>query len=242
MRSSRTIATYIALAALLCWPMLARADILDEDTEPTVAPLPQQTDAPKPKDVPKTPGKTSTKGGDLKSDPADAPQSKSSKPRPGQAVLRPKNPGKKVATKKDREPVHFESKGLKGLREKGTVELVENVVVTQGTFRMEADHAQVYFDEAAKDVNKVIAEGNVKIFNLDENTGEKLKAYGNTVLFLNKDRVVILEGNARLWRGEDSMIRGKKITYEMDTGWIKADQVAGELTPSEKDKLEKEKK
>ena len=82
---------------------------------------------------------------------------------------------------------------------------------------------------------KVVADGNVKIFNLDENTGEKLKAFGDQVLFLNKDRVVIMQGNARLWRGEDSMIRGKKITYEMDTGWIKADRVAGELNPSEKD-------
>ena len=156
------------------------------------------------------------------------------KSNPDQTVLPPKNPGKKPA-KKEREPVHFESKGLKGLREKGTVELLDDVVVTQAAFRLEADHAQVYFDETTKDVTKVVADGNVKIFNVDENTGEKLKAYGDQVLFLNKDRVVIMQGNARLWRGEDSMIRGKKITYEMDTGWIKADRVAGELTPSEKD-------
>ena len=138
--------------------------------------------------------------------------------------------------KKENQPVHFESKGLKGLREKGMVELVDDVIVTQADLKLEAQHAQVFFDEASKDVLKVIADGNVKIYGVDENSGEKFKAFGNQAVFLNKDRIVVLEGNARLWRGEDSVIRSKKITYEMETGWIKADRVAGELVPGDKDK------
>ena len=138
--------------------------------------------------------------------------------------------------KKENAPVHFESKGLKGLREKGMVELVQDVIVTQEEMRLEAEHAQVFFDESSHEVTKVVAEGNVKISGVDENSGEKFKAFGNQAVFLNKDRIVVLEGNARLWRGEDSVIRSKKITYEMNTGWIKADRVAGELAPNEKDK------
>jgi hypothetical protein len=41
-----------------------------------------------------------------------------------------------------------------------------------------------------------------------------------------------MEGNARLWRGTD-LVRGKKIVYEMDTGWIRGDRVAGELHPGD---------
>jgi lipopolysaccharide export system protein LptA len=154
--------------------------------------------------------------------------------RSGGTVLAPKG----GATKKNddsKQPVHFESKGLRGLREKGTVDLIENVIVEQGTMRLEADHAKVYFDEAAKDVTKVVADGNVKMFKIDEDSGENIKAFGNEVVFDNSARTVVLEGNARLWRGAD-LVRGKKITYEMDSGWIRADRVAGEVHPPEKDK------
>ena len=56
---------------------------------------------------------------------------------------------------------------------------------------------------------------------------------GAVVIDVGINRVE-LEGNARLWRGAD-LVRGKKIIYEMDTGWIRADRVAGEVHPPEKD-------
>jgi lipopolysaccharide export system protein LptA len=131
--------------------------------------------------------------------------------------------------------VHFESKGLRALKEKGTAELIQDVVVTQGTLRLEADQAKIYYDDDVKDVVRVVAEGNIKIFKVDEESGEKIKAFGDRVEFDNKARTVVLEGNARLWRGAD-LVRGKKITYELDSGWIKADRVAGEVHPPEEKK------
>lgn len=207
-----------------------RADLLDEEESSSSAPTKPETAPPQ---VPFTPSKPAKKS-DQPREATGPSASRSSNAQAKSETSKSKNGKKNQA--KSKEPVHFESKGLKGLREKGLVELVDNVVVTQGDLRLEADKAQVFFDEAAHDVVKVIAEGNVKIFNIDENTGEKLKAFSNQVVFLNKERRVIMEGNARLWRGEESVIRGKKITYEMDTGWIRADRVAGELSPSEKDK------
>jgi lipopolysaccharide transport protein LptA len=211
------------------WTNSVQADLLDEEETPSL-PVSSESEPSKDQAAPaKAPSKKNPTSQQVepnaKKASATQPKSEASKSR-----------NSKKAQAKSKEPVHFESKGLKGLREKGLVELVDDVVVTQGDLRLEADKAQVFFDEAAHDVVKVIADGNVKIFNIDQNTGEKLKAYGNQVVFLNKERRVIMEGNARLWRGEDSVIRGKKITYEMETGWIRADRVAGELSPSEKDK------
>jgi lipopolysaccharide transport protein LptA len=226
MKKSRNLIFFL-LAGML-FGSQAKSDLLDEEDGPLNIPgaepgghKSQEPARPAPSDT-----KAKPSGLDSTSKSVSTP-----------AKARTSGPKSRIKSEnKANEPVHFESKGLKGLREKGLVELVDDVVVTQAQFRLEADKAQVFFDEAAHDVVRVVAEGNVKIFNIDEKTGEKLKAYGNQVVFLNKDRRVIMEGNARLWRGEESVIRGKKITYEMDTGWIRADRVAGELAPSEKDK------
>lgn len=224
----------LAVVALtLSGPVLA--DILDEE-EPVVMPKPKMDDdqakpAQKPVPAPAAPGKGAVK------EPSTAPKQQPKQPESKSGAKT--EPGKKndqngkKAEPAKNEPVHFESKGLRGLREKGTVELIEDVVVTQGDLRMEADRAQIFYDENQREVMKVVATGNVKMFNVDKSTGEKMKAFCNEVHFLNSERTVVMEGNARLWRGTQSVIRGKKITYEIDSGWIKADRVAGELQPED---------
>jgi lipopolysaccharide transport protein LptA len=144
-------------------------------------------------------------------------------------------PGKKGGTtaKKDaNEPVRFESRGLQGSKEQGTIELLEEVVVTQADLRIEAKRATVYFTQTSNDVQKVVATGDVKLFKTDPETGQKIRAEANEVTFLNAERKVFLKGNARLWRGDDLM-RGKQFTYELDTGWIRADRIEGVVQPSE---------
>ena len=156
-------------------------------------------------------------------------------------VVPPKKPNKSKELSKSgaknspsKSPVHFESRGLKGLREKGMVELLQDVIVTQDEMKLESDYAQVFFDEASHEVLKVIAQGNVKINGIDQNSGERFRAVGEKAVFLNGERTVVLEGNAKLWRGEDSVIRSRKITYEKNTGWIRADRVAGEVQAESK--------
>lgn len=223
---------------VLAWTTFApfaRADLLDEEdpavkpTSPTATASATQTST----------GTTTTK--DKKSSQGSikepTPHAKGSAPTSSNTtVIPPKKAGKQTKGQREKEPVHFESKGLRGLREKGVVELVQDVIVTQGEMKMEAEHAQVFFDEASHEVIKVVAEGNVKVNGVDENSGEKFRAYGNQGVFLNKERTVVMEGNVKLWRGEDSVVRSKKMTYEMNTGWVKMDRVTGELAPGDKDK------
>lgn len=232
----------LELLLILFFNGSAMADLLDEEEEaPVVTPKPVPEE-PEKKPVLKPAPKSTDDGEDDDSN----SNSKANPQKPGEKSPstkgRPTAPGVKGA-KDDvgapREPVHFESKGLRGLKEKGTVELIEEVIITQGELRLEADRAKIFYDESQKEVARVLAEGNVKIFNVERSTGEKMKAFSNQVEFLNKNRTVIMEGNARLWRGTQSVIRGKKITYEIDSGWIKGDRVAGELQPEEKDKEKK---
>ncbi len=241
MINRKRCAVFVSLLFGLGSATSSLADLLDDDDPKPPAAETSIDSATKPTQPKDKPGHTGTTKAPKPTDDAvksPSPHAKGPTTSANTTVIPPKNgkPVKPGKGKKEREPVHFESKGLKGLREKGMVELVQDVVVTQSELRMEAEHAQVFFDEASHEVVKVVAEGNVKINGVDENSGEKFKAFGNQAVFLNKDRIVVLEGNARLWRGDDSVIRSKKITYEMDTGWIKADRVAGELAPGDKDK------
>lgn len=250
-RVRRALQILICVPGLSIFPTLALADLLDDEDQPKSTGQQTSTDT--------STSTQDTKAGGKSKDPAtqkpkEAVTPKSVKPHhepaktgvpvkgaktvapaASESYLPPsgKNLGQKGAASEDsKQPIHFESNGLRALKEKGTAELLENVVVTQGTLRLEADKAKIFYDDDIKDVVRVIAEGNVKIFKIDEESGEKIKAYGDRVEFDNKARTVVLDGNARLWRGAD-LVRGKKISYELDTGWVKADRVAGEVHPSE---------
>jgi lipopolysaccharide transport protein LptA len=238
------LAALTAPTLLLVRAPRAFADLLDEEAPVAKPPPPPPSSPaggePKPASPPKAPTSQTSPKPAARPAPAvqPAPAAPASGPASNGSSLAPK--GNKAgadgpAADDSKQPVHFESKGLRALKEKGTAELIQDVVVTQGTLRLEADQAKIYYDDDVKDVVRVVAEGNIKIFKVDEESGEKIKAFGDRVEFDNKARTVVLEGNARLWRGAD-LVRGKKITYELDSGWIKADRVAGEVHPPEEKK------
>jgi lipopolysaccharide transport protein LptA len=211
----------------------AYADIVDEENTPPPSKTPQSTEV----EAASTEREQAVgKKDDAKPLKSPAPHNKDTRSSNTTTVIPPKSPekssklgeavGKKSVAKA---PVHFESNGLKGLREKGMVELVQQVIVTQEDMKLESDVAQVFFDEASHEVIKVLAQGRVRINGIDQNSGEKFRALADKAVFLNSERTVVLDGNAKLWRGDDSVIRSRKITYEMGTGWIRADRVAGEV-------------
>lgn len=142
---------------------------------------------------------------------------------------KPKGPRRKAA----RAPIQFESKALQAMKDQNKVMLKEDVIVTQGDFRLEADEATIYFDPGTREANKVIAVGRVKAFKSDPELKQRVKAECNEAVFHNQERKMVLRGNAKLWRGDD-LVRGKQITYELDTGWIKADRVEGVVQPGGK--------
>jgi lipopolysaccharide transport protein LptA len=133
-------------------------------------------------------------------------------------------------------PVTFESEGLRGTRKDGILELKKDVVVAQGDFRMDADQAEVIFDQETEEVDHVVASGNVKIFKTDPRTGEKVKANGDKVTFYARKQTVTILGNARFSRGND-IVRGKTITYDLKSGWLNAEKVDGVVQPAAENKV-----
>lgn len=202
-----------------------RADLDDLDSTPAPAPAPS---------APRIPGK-----------PADdyrSPDLGSQKPapstKPEQSAV--KDGAKKPVPASDpgnspKLPVRWRSGGLVAMREQGVTELTKDVVITQGNTELQADHAKIYFDEAADDVSKVVVTGNVRVLRAAESPRDRMKARGNEATFYNKEQTVTLKGNATLERGGD-IIRGKTINYQLETGLITVDNVEGVMQPGESKK------
>ncbi len=203
-----------ALVALLCGEV-ALGDLVEEVEDLDRQQRPEQQQTPVVSESPKPPKPA---GND-----------------PGIPSPKPQEKGKTKGSKRKstRAPVQFESKALQAMKDQNRVMLKEDVIVTQGDFRLEADEATIYFDPVTREANKVIAVGRVKAFKSDPELKQRVKAECNEAVFHNQERKMILRGNAKLWRGED-LVRGKQITYELDTGWIKADRVEGVVQPGGK--------
>lgn len=129
--------------------------------------------------------------------------------------------------------VKFWSKSLSGFKDKGSLILEEDVVVTQDDIRLEADKATIYFEQGGKDVREVHAVGSVKFSRTDPDTGEPIRAEGKEAFFSNAKRSVVLKGEPVLHRGSD-IVRGKAIYYDLKNGWVKADRVEGVVQPANK--------
>lgn len=153
---------------------------------------------------------------------------------PGPEQTKDKSPqksGQSTSANKGQEPVKFQSSGLTGFKDQGTMELVNDVVITQGDTKMEADKVKAFYDQKSKEVVKIVASGNVKIFKDDPDPTKKVRSTSQEAIFFNKDRKVVLKGNPQLIRNGGDIVRGKEITYELDTGWMRVDRVEGVLVP-----------
>jgi lipopolysaccharide transport protein LptA len=245
----REISRLALVLALLAGP--ARADLLDDDeSTKTKTETDTQTETSTSPSPPSKEKKNTEKNGVEKNSVEKNSVEKNSAPAQKKQptstqVIPPKHPER--AAPQDNLPVYFQSTGAQGLRTKGLFVLEKDVVVTRGdkdkeVMRLEADRAEVYFDEGEKSnkkdrgLVKVIADGKpVKINGIDVNSGDRFKAFSDRATFFNKERKVVLDGHARIVRGSDSELTGDKIEYEMATGWIRISNSRGTMS-AEKDK------
>ena len=129
-------------------------------------------------------------------------------------------------------PIHLKSEGQSTYSRNGRlIHLVKNVKISQGSLRFRADEARVFLapeDSTEESVEKVEIDGNVRVFKNHVNPAEKMKASGDKALFFNSRRKVVLVGNARLWQG-GQLIKGKQITYDLETTLITVDRAESVL-------------
>jgi len=221
---------FICLASIFI-TRVAVADLLDE-------PSPVSNANPSTSGVSETQGKSTTSPTEDKAT-KSVDKTSGGTTRKGKNQSTSSNPSEKSnkssVQNAKRPPIEFKSSGLSGQRSKGSIRLVDNVVVWQGDLRLEANEAVIYYDEKTSEVARIVATGNVRMNRSSKDLPEKIRAEGQELVFYNFDRKVILRGNAKLWRGGD-LIRGREIIYDLDKAIIRADRVDGLVQPKEADK------
>lgn len=128
-------------------------------------------------------------------------------------------------------PIHIESNSMTSTEKSNSVVFTGNVDAKQGEVRIRSDEMTVYYDtlesptkqntnkkpaqqaekKTSQQVEKLICTGNVEVTRGDWlGTGKKM-------LYLSKERQVILTENAKAWQGQN-MVSGEKIIYYLDEG------------------------
>lgn len=219
----------LLLTGILFYAMPVRADLVDDPSEdmpaaPTSAnPQKQQHPASGTADgLIDVDGPSKVRPKQNESNPEGAVKTEVS---PTKSV-EPRKTGKSDKNNANNEPVKFWSKVFSGQNKEGILVLEEDVVVTQGDLRIAADKATLYADKATNEWTKVVAVGNVFFSKKDPETGLPVTAESREAIFDNAARTVVLKGDPKLNRGTD-VVRGKQITYDLNTGWVKATRVEG---------------
>jgi lipopolysaccharide transport protein LptA len=144
-----------------------------------------------------------------------------------------------------RDPIHWVASSLRVDQKTRRLYLKGNVIVTQGTLRLEADEAVIRFD-SRDEVNEIFASGNVRMRKDSYNPDEIVDATGDEAIFYNREQKIELKGYAgsssaearqavirrgASMRSRENQLASKKITYYIKSGWFHADRVEGTIQP-----------
>jgi lipopolysaccharide export system protein LptA len=130
-------------------------------------------------------------------------------------------------------PIHIESNRMTSTEKSNSVVFTGDVDAKQGDVRIRSDEMTVFYKEmetatkqkdpkkkpappptekkTTQQIEKLICTGNVEV-----TRGEWLGT-GKKMLYLSKERQVILTENAKAWQGQN-MVSGDKIIYYLDEG------------------------
>ena len=125
-----------------------------------------------------------------------------------------------LAVYADDAPIHIEANRMTSTEKTNSVVFIGEVDAKQGDVRIRSDKMTVYYTEAGKDkkdkdssqqVEKLVCIGNVEV-----TRGEWLGT-AKKMIYLSKERQVILTDNAKAWQNQN-MVSGDKIIYYLDEG------------------------
>ncbi len=121
----------------------------------------------------------------------------------------------------DNSPIHIEANRMTSTERTNSVVFTGEVDAKQGDVRIRSDEMTVYYTQADNDkkaektssqqVEKLVSIGHVEI-----TRGEWLGT-SEKMVYLSKERQVILTDNAKAWQGKN-MVSGEKIVYYLDEG------------------------
>ncbi|MDH7498979.1 MAG: lipopolysaccharide transport periplasmic protein LptA [candidate division NC10 bacterium] len=115
--------------------------------------------------------------------------------------------GAEVEKKKEApgKPITITANRMEANRRLRVVTYLDNVVAKKEDLTIYAQRVEFLFDEKMEEIQKITAEGGVRIVD-PEKSATAAKA-----IYLNDQDVLILTGNPKVWQG-DNLISGSKIT------------------------------
>ena len=122
------------------------------------------------------------------------------------------------------EPIDITSDQLEAFNKQRKIIFIGNVKARQRDTLIFADRLTTFYDDGGNEVQRLLAEGNVRI------TQEDKVATSDTALFENRQRMIVLTGNPHLWQGNDEL-QGDKITVYLDEDRVLVERARGVFTP-----------
>lgn len=124
----------------------------------------------------------------------------------------------------NKDPIDIKSDRLEAHNKERKVVFEGNVQARQRDVLIFADRLTTFYDKAGKEVERIVADGNVKITQADKvGTAEQ-------AVFENGSRKLSLYGQPHLWQGKDEL-RGEVITVFIDEDRVLVDKARGVFSP-----------
>ncbi len=125
------------------------------------------------------------------------------------------------------QPIRIKSDGLVWDYRGYVATFKGNVIVNQEDVTLYSDRLVIYYDEASSEVTQIVAEGAVRIVQLDT------RATGEKAVFDNAERKIILTGKPVVRQGNNVVI-GEKITILIDRDWVEVERADVTISPDER--------
>ena len=126
--------------------------------------------------------------------------------------------------KESSQPIRIKSDGLEWDYKGHVVNFKGNVIANQEDITLYSDRLVMYYDEATNEVTQIVAEGAVRIVQLDR------RAAGEKAVFDNAEKKIVLTGRPVVKQGNNVVI-GEKITIFIDRDWVEVDRADVTIAP-----------
>ncbi len=124
------------------------------------------------------------------------------------------------------QPIRIKSDGLEWDYKGHVVTFKGNVIANQEDVTLYSDRLVVYYNEATSELTQIVAEGAVRIVQLDR------RATGEKAVFSNAERKIVLTGNPVIRQGKNVVI-GDMITIFIDEDRVNVDKADVTISPEE---------
>ncbi len=128
--------------------------------------------------------------------------------------------------KESSQPIRIKSDGLEWDYKGHVVTFRGNVIANQEDVTLYSDRMVIYYDETTSEVTQIVAEGAVRIVQLDR------RATGEKAVFHNAEKKIVLTGRPVIRQGKNVVI-GEKITILIDRDWVEVERADVTISPEQ---------